>query len=83
MKNIIKEFTTAGLLVVFGGLAIIEVAIEVIFQLVGLFRRGYKKLMKLAINKVKPLYQNYPKKQKFLDEVEDIKIYEFNYEEEE
>ena len=82
MKNIIKEFATAGLLVVFGGLAIIEVAIEVIFQLVGLFRRGYKKLMKLAINKVKPLYQNYPKKQKFLDEVEDIKIYEFNYEEE-
>ena len=82
MKNLLKTLISIPLTIIIGGLAIIEIIFELIYQLVRLLRRVYKLGMNTFLKLVEPIYRG-KWKAKVEDEDKDITILEFNYEMEE
>ena len=79
-EKIFKGLLSGALLLVIGVVAILEIVIEVIYQLVRLFRRGYGYLIEQFLKLIEPIYNGQihikPIKK---DDTDDIKIYEINY----
>lgn len=77
-----KGLLNVLLVVLMGVLSIIEIGIEVVYQITRLVRRGYGNTMNWILRKIKPIYTGKlqlnirPKK----ETDKDIKIYEFHYE---
>lgn len=80
LNKILKGLLTAVLLVVMGILNIIEIGIELIYQLVRLVRRGFNYLMIRFIEVIKPVYNGkVVRKEKKIEVEDDIQFYEFEY----
>lgn len=80
LNKILKGLLTAVLLVVMGILNIIEIGIELIYQLVRLVRRGFNYLMIRFIDVIKPVYNGkVVRKEKKIEVEDDIQFYEFEY----
>lgn len=84
MNKILKDLFSVGCIFIVGALAIIEIGIETIYQLVRLVKRGYGYFEDCFLKLIAPVYNNRLlwKPGKF-NKSGDLKIYEFNYEEEE
>ena len=81
MKKSLKTIISVPLTIIIGGLAIIEIGFEVIYQLVKLLRRGYKLASNAFLKLVEPVYKGKWKAK--IDDDKDIVILEFDYEMEE
>lgn len=84
LKKIAKGLLNLFLMVVMGGAAFIEIAFEVLYQIVRLAKRGYGYLLDAFLKKIEPIYNGKMKikmKRKQIKETDDIKFYEFDYEE--
>lgn len=77
-----KGLLNVLLVVLMGALSIIEIGIEVVYQITRLVRRGYGNAMNWFLRKIKTIYtgkiQLNIRPEKETDK--DIKIYEFHYE---
>lgn len=85
LKQFGKGLLTVILLIVMGALGIIEIGIEVVYQLVRLIKRGYEYAVNAFLDYIEPMYRG-KLKLKFIqkeDKSKSIKIYEFDYETEE
>lgn len=85
MKKFMKEVFGYVLMLIIALLAVIEIMIEVVFQLVRGIRRGYKKLTIIILKKATAMYREKSKVYYFVSRKteDDIKIIEFDYEDEE
>lgn len=82
LKKFMKGLLSIVLLIIVGGLSIIEIGIEVVYQMIRLIRRGYGRFTAGLIHKIKPLYNGKIKlKVRHEEKTEDgeVKIYEFTY----
>ena len=77
MKKIFKDAISIVLLILVGGLAIIEMVFNVVFQIVRLIRRMYRTAMNALLGKAKNFYGKRDRKQ-FEKIVDDIKIIEYD-----
>lgn len=85
-KKIAKGLLSLILTIIMGGLSILEIAIEVVYQIVRLVKRGYGYLLETFLKMVEPIYMGKLRikiKRKQIKETDDIKFYEFDYEAEE
>lgn len=85
LKQFGKGLLTVILLIIMGALGIIEIGIEVVYQLVRLIKRGYEYAVNAFLKSIEPIYKG-KLKLKFIqkeDKSKSIKIYEFDYETEE
>ena len=57
-KKFSKGVLSLFLVIMMGVLTIIEIAIEVLYQIVRLIRRGYKYLTNVILRKIEPVYKN-------------------------
>lgn len=80
LKKIGKGLLTCILIIVMGGLNIVEIGIEVVYQLVRMFRCGFGCAMMAFLKLIKPFYNG---KLLVMSQDEDIKILKFDYETEE
>lgn len=83
LKKCAKGLLTVILLIVTGIIGILEIGIEVIYQIVRLCKRGFGYLANEYIRAIEPVYNGKLKlkiKQRN-DKTETIKVYEFTYEE--
>ena len=83
-KRFMKGLLTLGLLVVMGLLSTVEIFIEVVHQIVRLFKRGFGYISKEFINLVGSLYKGKPKivmNRRQVKETNEIRFYEFDYDE--
>ena len=80
LRKLGKGLLTCILIIVMGGLNIVEIGIEVVYQLVRLFRRGFIYAVMQFLKLIKPIYKG-----KLLLESrdDDMVILKFNYETEE
>lgn len=86
LKKFGKGLLTLILMVVMAGLSIIEIGIEVVYQIVRLIKRGYVYTLDQFLKLVEPIYNGKLRiklKRKPIKDSDDIKIYEFDYETEE
>ena len=58
MTKLLKGIVTLLSLIIMGALSVIDIAIEIIYQLVRLFKRGYKYMITSYINSVASLCNN-------------------------
>ena len=81
LKRFMKGLLSMVLLVMTGVLSIIEIGIEVTYQLIRLIRRGYCRFTSALVKKIEPLYNGKIKlKVRHEEKTDDeIKIYEFTY----
>ncbi len=56
LHKILKGLLTALLLVFMGVMNVIQIGIELVYQLVRLVRRGFNELMNRFIDRIKPIY---------------------------
>lgn len=82
MKNVVKGLISVVGTVVFGALAIIEIVIEIIFQLAYLLKRGYGYCMDTIIKWMKPIFENKPQVKENIEEKDSILVHEFDLKEE-
>lgn len=85
-KKIAKGLLSLILTIIIGGLSILEIAIEVVYQIIRLVKRGYGYLLEVFLKMVEPIYIGKLRikiKRKQIKETDDIKFYEFDYETEE
>lgn len=79
MKGFLKGLFSTVMVVVIGLLGMVEILIEVVFQLVRLVKRGYGSLLNGLMHKIEPIYNGklrlkiQPKE----DKDEEIRIYDF------
>ena len=79
MKGFLKGLFSTVMVVVIGLLGMVEILIEVVFQLVRLIKRGYGSLLNGLMRKIEPIYNGklrlkiQPKE----DKDEEIRIYDF------
>lgn len=80
LRRIGKGLLTCILIIVVGGFNIVEIGIEIVYQLIRMFRRGYGYIMRMFLKMIKPLYKD----KELVDTQDDnILILKFNYETEE
>lgn len=86
LKKFGKGLLSLILVIIMAGLSIIEIGIEVVYQIIRLIRRGYGNILDEFLKLLEPIYNN-KLRIKFthrpIKESDDIKILEFNYETEE
>lgn len=85
-KKFAKGLLSLILMIIMGGLAIIEIYIEVVYQIIRLIKRGFDYTLNGLIKLIEPIY-NGKLRIKFVHkpakDSDEIKIYEFDYETEE
>lgn len=80
LNKILKGLLTAVLLVIMGAMNIIQIGIELIYQLVRLVRRGFNELMNRFLDSIKPIYQGKVRQPKeIIEDDNDITFIEFEY----
>ena len=82
-NKFLKGILSVVLVMVIGILAIIEIGIEVVYQLVKIIRNGYRYITDLILKKIEPIYGNrIAWKPGRFDSDEGIRIYEYDLDEE-
>ena len=78
LHKILKGLLTALLLVFMGVMNVIQIGIELVYQLVRLVRRGFNELMNRFIDKIKPIYNgNVRRPKEIIEDDNDITFIEF------
>lgn len=83
-KRLLRGLLTLVLLVVMGLLSTIEIFIEVVHQIVRLFKRGFGYISEEFLKWLASIYKGKPKlkmNRKQVKETNDIRFYEFDYDE--
>ena len=81
-KKVLKGLFSFAVLIVMSGAAIVEIGIELSYQIVRLIRRGYGYCLDKFLTLVEPVYNGKLKikmNRKEIKETDKIKIYEFDY----
>ena len=79
LKKFAKVLLSVILVLIMGGFSIIEIGIELIYQIVRLIRRGYICLVDAILSYITPFYSGRLQEKICKDEAEEIKFYTFKY----
>lgn len=83
LKKFLKGLLTVTLIIIVGGFNVIEIGIEIMYQLVRLLKRGFTYIEDQFIALVSRIYKNKTVVKRCKDKDNDIKFLNFIYEEEE
>ena len=79
LKKVMKGLLSVVLIIVMGVLSVIEIGIELIYQIVRLIKRGYGYLTESILKTIEPIYKGRLTFKTTKDETDEIKFYTFKY----